>query len=88
MRRSKDSEDNVTGISPLGGNGVEGTGPGLAPIRDSSIIPVPLFWDDRTQSYISEQAIKSLNNREKGLVAKEEYNQEREFLNSVGIRKA
>lgn len=80
-------EENVHGISPLGGNSVEGTGTGLAEVRDTAVQGVPLFWDDRSQAYISEQAIQELDDRDISEAARAEYNKEQEFLTKSGYRK-
>ena len=52
------------GISPLGGNSVEGTGDGMAEVRDTEQQGVPLIWDSRVGAYISEQAIQELDDKE------------------------
>jgi hypothetical protein len=80
-------DDNVFGISPLGGNSIEGTGSGLAAVRDTSVQGVPLFWDNRAQNYISEQAIQELDDRDISEAARAEYEKEQEFLNGIGYRK-
>ena len=80
-------DDNVHGISPLGGNSVEGTGSGLAPVRDASVQGVPLFWDHRAQNYISEQAIQELDDRDISEAARVKYEKEQEFLTKAGYRK-
>jgi hypothetical protein len=80
-------DDNVFGISPLGGNSVEGTGSGLAEVRDTSVQGVPLFWDDRAQAYISEQAIQELDDRDIREAARSEYEKEQTFLTQAGYKK-
>jgi hypothetical protein len=80
-------EDNVHGISPLGGNSIEGTGSGLAEVRDTSVQGVPLIWDNRAQNYISEQAIQELDDRDISEAARSQYEKEQEFLNGIGYRK-
>ncbi len=57
-------EDKVFGTSPLGGNSVEGTGDGMAAVRDTDVQGVPLFWDSRVGAYISEQAIQELDDKD------------------------
>lgn len=86
MRRNP--QDIVTGISPLGGNGIEGTGSGMAEIRDTSVQDVPLFWDDRAKAYISEQAIEELDDRDISLAKAKVYNEEEEFRAKAGFRRS
>ena len=85
MNKPSSPEDNVFGISPLGGNSVEGTGPGMAEIRDTSVQGVPLFWDSRVNAYISEQAVDELNDRDIGECAREDHRREESFYNKIGI---
>lgn len=80
-------DDNVHGLSPLGGNSIEGTSTGAAPVRDTEVQGVPLFWDHRAQAYISEQAIDELNDRDLSEVRRSEENKEIEFLTKIGYRK-
>lgn len=80
-------DDNVHGLSPLGGNSIEGTSTGAAEIRDTSVQGVPLFWDYRAQAYISEQAIEELNDRDISEARRSEENKEQEFLTKIGYRK-
>jgi len=84
---SGDPEDNVFGLSPLGGNSIEGTGSGLAAVVDTAEQGVPLFWDHRAQAYISEQAIDELNDRDISEARRSEENKENEFLTKSGYRK-
>lgn len=80
-------DDNVHGLSPLGGNSIEGTGSGLAEVRDTSVQGVPLFWDDRAQAYISEQAIQELDDRDISEAARAEYERNQTFLTKIGYRR-
>lgn len=77
MKNSSDPEKTVFGVSPLGGNSVEG----------ANIHGVPLFWDERVKAYISEQAVDELNDRDVGLLAAEEHRREEEFQTKAGIRR-
>ena len=63
-RKDKTLEDTVFGTSPLGGNSVEGTGDGMAVVRDSDTQGVPLVWDSRVSAYISEQAVQELDDKD------------------------
>lgn len=71
-------DNNVFGISPLGGNAVDGT----------TIEGVPLFWDSRVQAYISEQAIEELDDRDLSLSRAAEYQKEKEFMDKIGSRRS
>ena len=82
-----DPDKTVFGRSPLGGNSVEGTADGFAPVRDSSIQGVPLFFDDRVDNFISEQAVEELDDRELSLLGAEEFNREEEFRIKAGFKK-
>ncbi len=70
-------EDNVLGKSPLGGNSVDG----------GNIEGVPLFWDNRVDNFISEQAIEELDDRDMSLARREEFTKEESFLTKIGYRK-
>ena len=76
-KRSTDPELNVFGLSPLGGNSVDGT----------STEGVPLVWDDRVKAYISEQAVQELDDRDISLARRADENREQEFLQKSGYRK-
>jgi hypothetical protein len=82
-----DPEKNVYGISPLGGNSVEGTASGMAEVRDTSVQGVPLFWDERVNQFISEQAIEELDDRDISLERAEDFEREESFRQRVGFRK-
>ncbi len=77
-------EEIVYGISPLGGNSIEGTGAGMAEVRDTEEQGVPLFWDDRVSAFISEQAIEELDDRDISLAAADNFNEEEEFRMKAG----
>lgn len=83
-RKDKTLENTVFGVSPLGGNSVEGTGDGMAEVRDTETQGVPLVWDPRVQAYISEQAVMELDDKdiseEKRRIAQEE----EDFRNKAG----
>ena len=78
----------VVGISPLGGNSVEGTSTGMAPVVDSSVQDVPLVYDYRVGCWISEQASQELDDRDYDLAAEEAYQKETEFRNKIGYRRS
>lgn len=92
---SKDPKKTVTGIndreawgiSPFGGNSVEGTGDGMAAVRDTAVQGVPLFYDSRVDNFISEQAIEELDDREASLIQAEQFNEEEEFRTKAGYRR-
>ena len=79
MKNSSNPGETIFGISPLGGNSVEGTGDGMAEVRDTSVQGVPLFWDSRVGAYISEQAIDELNDRDISDRARDGFQKEEEF---------
>ena len=80
-----DPEQNVWGKSPLGGNSVEGTADGFAAVRNTEVQGVPLFYDERVDKFISEQAIETLNDRDISLIAAEEFEREEEFRIKIGM---
>ncbi len=84
---SNDPKQIIFGISPLGGNAVEGTAPGMAPIRDTSISGVTLYWDSRVSSYISEQAIEELDDEDISLARSAEWEVEESWRQRVGYTK-
>lgn len=83
----KNPKDDIFGISPLGGNSVEGTADGFAAVRDSEVQGVQLFYDARVGGYISKLAQMELDDREKSQDKAEAYRQEQDFWNKAGIRK-
>lgn len=87
MKNPKGSIENVYGISPLGGNSVEGTGSGLAEVRDTTVQGVPLVWDDRVKAFISEQAKEELDDRDIGEAARDGFEKEQEFLSKIGYQR-
>ena len=76
-KRSISPEENVFGLSPLGGNSVDG----------STIEGVPLVWDERVKAYISEQAVEELDDRDISLARRAEEEKEQSFLQKIGYRK-
>lgn len=69
----------VYGISPLGGN--------FTDPDDGSVSGVPLYYDNHTGQYQSEQAIEEQNDREESIVRKSDFEQEEEFRRKAGFRK-
>lgn len=67
----------VYGISPLGGNANE----------DGTLKGVPLFYDERVDTYISEQAIEELDDRDISLAMAREYEKKQQFLIQIGYRR-
>ncbi len=84
-KKSSNPEDTVFGISPLGGNSVEGTADGFAEVRSTATEGVPLVWDDRVHAYISEQAKEELDDRDIAELAREEHQNELNFMERAGI---
>lgn len=82
-----DPENIVYGLSPLGGNSVEGTSPADAEVRDTSISEVPLTYDPITGDYVSFQRAEEIYDeivvsREKQRI----WEEEQRFLNNVGYQ--
>ena len=88
LMRRKDPKEITVGISPLGGNGAEGTRAGFAPIRDTSVLYVPLFFDSRVGCYISEQGIDDLDDIDDSAQKRIEFQKEESFRARVGFRRA
>ena len=82
-----DPERTVFGKSPLGGNSVEGTANGFAAVRNTEVQGVPLFYDERVDNFISEQAIDNLDDRDISLIAAEEFEKDEEFRKKAGFTK-
>lgn len=74
----------VSGISPLGGNAVEGTSSGFAPVRDTAVFAVPLEYSPNVGVYVSEQAQEELDDKEHARKLSEEFNEEEAFRQKAG----
>jgi len=74
-RKGSRPEDTVFGLSPLGGNSTDGT----------EVQGVPLFWDERAQAFISEQAVQELDDRDIANMARAEYEREDSFRQQAGF---
>lgn len=83
-RRRNNKEFPVYGVSPLGGNSVEATGPINAPITVTDVEAVPLLWDARVGGYISELAKMELDDRDISLAQAKLYNEDAEFRARAG----
>ena len=88
MNKHHPSDLPVSGISPLGGNSVEGTSSGMAEVRDTDTQAVPLVYDYRVGSYISEQAQQELDDRDDDLIREDEFRREEEFRSKIGYRRS
>jgi hypothetical protein len=86
--KNKRQDFPVVGISPLGGNSVEGTSAGMAPVVDSTPQAVPLFYDNRVGAYISEQAVQELDDRDYDEDREEARRKEVEFRQRIGYRQS
>lgn len=53
MKGNSPFNPRVIGLSPLGNNQVEGTGPGETPITDTSTREVPLVYDSITGLWVA-----------------------------------
>ena len=82
-------EQVVFGNSPLGGNSVEGTNSGddMAAVKTTAIQGVPLFYDYRVDTFISELAIQELDDRDISLQKADVFNKEEEFRMKAGYKK-
>lgn len=87
QRKRDNSEFPVFGVSGLGGNSVEATGPTHAAITDDSVQAVPLVWDDRVGAYISELAKMELDDHDLSLQKQKEFRAEEEFRAKAGYEK-
>ena len=87
MAKRKDEEFPVFGISPLGGNSVEGTADGFTPVSTTEIQQVPLVYDARVGCHISKLAQIELNDRDISLQQAKVYNEEQEFNAKAGYEK-
>ena len=85
-KNRKNIEDNVFGISPLGGNSVEGTDDGFAAVIDDEVQAVPLTYDYRVGAYVSDLAIMELDDLDISRIKADAYREEQDFWNKVGIR--
>lgn len=87
-------KDTAWGISPLGGNSVEGTVPGCAPIRDVDasgnplVEEVPLEYDHRVGNFISEQGVDDLDDKDITIARSKDWNRDAEWRAKAGIKKS
>jgi len=76
----------IFGISPLGGNAVEGAD-ATKPDEDTTTrTGVPLFYDSRVDAFISEQAIQELDDIEIGEELALRSQEEAEFRAKAGFQ--
>ena len=88
MNKKSNPSFPVSGISPLGGNGYESTNDGMAPVRDTTVQEVPLFWDDRVGAYISKQSQEELDDRDVDLAKEDVYREDAEYRQKIGITRS
>ena len=86
-RKRNNSDFPVSGISSLGGNAVEATGPDMAAITNESVIKVPLVYDQRVGEYISELAQMELDDEDITLRKQRDFQKEEEWRAKVGYVK-
>lgn len=84
----KNLKENVVGISPLGGNAIEGTVTGFAEVRNTATEEVPLFYDSRVGSFISEQAIDELDDKDDSDAKRIAHQREDEFRAKIGFKRS
>lgn len=80
-------KDTAWGISPLGGNSVEGTSPSSAPIREPEVQEVPLFYDPRVGNFISEQGQDDLDDKDITLARARRWEKDAAWRAKAGIIK-
>lgn len=81
-------KDTAFGVSPLGGNAIEGTGTPNAPIRDTQAQAVPLFYDARVGNFISEQGIDDLDDRDISVRRAKQWERDAQWRAKAGVRKS
>lgn len=74
----------VIGLSPLGNNFVQGTGPGDTPITDTTEQAVPLVFDPITGLYEAKLSKVNQEDREVGLEVARLTNEDQAFLGRAG----
>ena len=88
MKPSRDPDQTVFGKSPLGGNSVEGTVSGFAEVADTAVQGVPLVYDSRVKTYISELSVMELDDRDLSIARAREYQKEQEFRIKAGFQRS
>ena len=79
-------KDTAWGISPLGGNSIEGTGPSSAPVREMATQEVPLEYDPRVGNFISEQGVDDLDDKDITIMRAKKWNRDQEWRAKAGIK--
>lgn len=85
--KQRNPEFPVFGISPLGGNSVEATGPTHAPVTTTEVQAVPLVYDDRVGECISDLAKMELDDRDFAERKARVYQEQSEFYAAAGYVK-
>lgn len=86
-KKTNNPEFPVFGVSPLGGNSVEATGPTHAEITNPEVQAVPLTWDDRVGDNISDLAKIELDDRDYSEARARHYQEQEEFNAAAGYEK-
>lgn len=81
-------KDTAWGISPLGGNSIEGTGPSNAPIRDTTVQEVPLVYDPRVGNFVSEQGVDDLDDKDITIMRAKKWDRDAQWRAMAGIKKS
>ena len=81
-------KETAWGISPLGGNSIEGTGTGKAPVRDTKVQEVPLVYDPRVGNFVSEQGVDDLDDKDVSIAKAKRWNKEAAWRAKAGIKKS
>lgn len=74
----------IIGISPLGNNQIEGTGPGETPITNTDEGPVPLVYDSITGTWCAELSRVNQEDRLVGLEIANVTMEDQRFLGQAG----
>ena len=76
----------IIGLSPLGNNFVQGTGPGDTPIDNTAEQEVPLVFDPITGTYCAKLSKVNQEDRLVGLEVARLTNDDQSFLARAGYR--
>lgn len=81
-------KETAWGISPLGGNSIEGTSPSSAPVRETSVEEVPLVYDPRVGNFISEQGVDDLDDKDITIMRAKRWDRDAQWRAMAGIKKS
>ena len=82
-------KETAWGISPLGGNSIEGTdGPDNAPVRESAVQEVPLVYEPRVGNFVSEQGVDDLDDKDESIRKAKRWERDAAWRAKAGIIKS